>query len=165
MSKRYILLPAKPVLVFEVYLPKKSEYLAKLSEVLDSFFDTRKLRAVPDIRRAVNVGRTLQGFEEEQFLHDISEVISGYSIYEVDGRFRGDRGPVDERVLVIRFIIYDPIIERGMREDLIDRSKEVIRHLITKRFAEDLGIEEEIWFLEYQNCGLQRWVKRRGNEH
>lgn len=165
MSKKYILLPAKPVLVFEVFLPKRPEYFAKLAEVLDSFLDVQRLRAVAAIRKIINVEKTTRGFDEEQFLKDISEVISGYSIYEVDGRFRGNSRPVDERVLVIRFIIHDPLVEGGMRDDLIERGKEVIRYLITRRFAEELGIEDEIWFVEYQNCWLQRWVKRRENEH
>ena len=156
-----MLFPPKPVLVFEVFLPKKSEYLGKLNEVLDAFLDPVKLKSVPDIRKAITIGKTGSGFEEERFLRDISEIISGYSIYEADGRFCGTGGPIDERVLIIRFLIHDPLVEQGMRENLVENSKEVIRYLITKRFAEEIGVEDEIWFVEYRNCLLQRWVKTK----
>lgn len=153
----YVLLPPKPVVVFEVFLPKKDEYEAKLREVLGAFVETDGLKKIPDIKKIINIRSKIEsGFDEKHFLQNISEVISGYSIYEVDGRFKGlDK---DERTWVIRFIIHDPKLEGAIRKALILKSKEIICYLITKRFAEEIGIEDEIWFVEYQNCLLQRWV-------
>ena len=45
----------------------------------------------------------------------------GYSIYEMDGRYLSANGPVDERVLVIRFIFYNPAGETDPRTDLLPR--------------------------------------------
>jgi hypothetical protein len=155
----YILLPAKPVIIFEVFLPKKEEYKNKLEEVLDDFLELERLKKISLVEKTIAIEKiTNSDFDEKGFLASIREVISGYSLYEVNGRFGSTDGPVDERVWVIRFIIHDPQIEGAIREDLIVRSKDVLRYLITKRFAEEIGLEDEIWFVEYQSCWLQRWV-------
>jgi hypothetical protein len=85
--------------------------------------------------------------------------ILGYSIYEVDGGFSGKDGPVDERTWVIRLIIHDPRVETGTGSDFNRLAEAVVEHLIAHRFAEELGTEDEIWVLQYENCGLTRWVK------
>ena len=70
----------------------------------------------------------------------------------MDGRYLSPKGPVDERVLVIRFIFHNP--RRTSRDDSPDpqdadflaASLEVVNHLVAHRFAQELGVEEEIWF-------------------
>lgn len=146
-------------------MPRKDEYSSFLEAVLDSFFDVEKTREIPEIKRILQAAEGVSSFDADGFLKDICEVISGYSIYEVKGRFFDPpNAPVDEDTLVIRFIIQDSRYEGGMQSDLVQRSKEVIRYLITKRFAEEIGLEHQIWFVEYQNCLLQRWVKSEARE-
>lgn len=162
-ESRYVLLPPKPVILFEVLLPKRKKYEKKLRQVLDAFVKPDAVGTIPDVATIVAIrSRLEETFRKKEFLSHISEVISGYSIYEVDGRFRGDDGqpPVDERTWVIRFIIHDPKLEGAIRPELVEMSKEVICHLVTKRFAEEIGSEDEIWFVEYQGCILQRWIMR-----
>ena len=36
-------------------------------------------------------------------------------------------------------------------------SLEVINHLVAHRFAEEIGVEDEIWFVEYGNPRLAIW--------
>jgi len=36
----------------------------------------------------------------------------------------------------------------------------VVNHLVAHRFAEELGVEEEIWFVEYPHTQLAIWRKK-----
>ena len=69
-------------------------------------------------------------------------------------------GPVDERVLVIRFIFHNPAGETDPRTDLLKASMEVVNHLVAHRFAHELGVEDEIWFLQYHEPELAIWRKK-----
>lgn len=153
----YELDPEKPAIVYEVMLPKRMDYSSKLAEVLDCFFHRDQLRHLPPLKAQLEA---LGPAESEDFLTRIQEVISGYSIYEVDGRYGTPDGLKDERTLVIRFIIHDPTVQGGMTDTLKQLAKTIVTHLISKRFAEELGTEHEIWFLEYGNPRLQRWVQK-----
>jgi hypothetical protein len=77
----------------------------------------------------------------------------------MDGRYLSAAGPVDERVLVIRFIFHNPGGESDPRTDFLAASLEIVNHLVAHRFAEELGVEEEIWFLEYNHPHLAIWRK------
>ena len=89
----------------------------------------------------------------------------------MDGRYLSAQGPVDERVLVIRFIFHNPYDESDAKRlgfandktDFLHASLEVVNHLVAHRFAEELGVEEEIWFLEFSNPQLAIWRKTREN--
>jgi hypothetical protein len=68
-------------------------------------------------------------------------------------------------VLVIRVIFHNPGNEMapgGMRTDFLAASLEVVNHLVAHRFAAELGVEDEIWFLEYNSPQLAIW-KRSGD--
>ena len=92
-------------------------------------------------------------------IRTLSRAARGYSIYEMDGRYLSPEGPVDERVLVIRFIFHNPGGEADPKTDFLAASLEVVNHLVAHRFAAELGVEEEIWFLEYTNPQLMIWRK------
>jgi hypothetical protein len=47
-------------------------------------------------------------FDEEAWIRTLGRASRGYSIYEMDGRYLAPQGPIDERVLVIRFIFHNP---------------------------------------------------------
>lgn len=155
---QYELDQGKPAIVFEVMLPKRESYISKLKEVLDCFFNKDQLRVLPPIKAQLDKLGTDEA--KEILIARLQDVISGYSIYEVDGRFATSDGPIDERTWVIRFIIHDPKEKGSMRGDIDSLARNVIIHLISKRFAEELGTEQEIWFLEYGHPMLQRWVKK-----
>jgi hypothetical protein len=148
---------SKPVLVYEVFLPKKMSYASKLAEVLDAFLSDAGTRSIPAVQKKLNQLAT--DAERDKFVKRIRETIRGYSIYEVDGRFGTDTEPIDERTWVIRFIIDDPQVEGGIRGNFFSLAKEVIEFLVARRFAEELGKEMEIWFLEYEHCRLRKWIK------
>jgi hypothetical protein len=154
----YELDPEKPALVYEVMLPKRMDYSSKLAEVLGCFFKRDQLRQLPPLKAELDAMPDPD--EREQFITRVQEAISGYSIYEVDGRYGTPKGPKDERTLVIRFIIHDPRVKGGMTDSLKALAKNIVVHLISKRFAEELGTEHEIWFLEFGSPTLQRWVKK-----
>ena len=40
----------------------------------------------------------------------------------------------------------------------------MVNHLVAHRFAEELGVEEEIWFLEYARPSLAIWRKQESSE-
>ena len=83
----------------------------------------------------------------------------------MDGRYlSAHQGPVDERVLVIRFIFHNPRGDADPKTDFLAVSLEVINHLVAHRFAAELGVEEEIWFLEYNHTQLAIWRKSQSEK-
>jgi hypothetical protein len=151
----------KPARMYEVILPKKLGYFGKIQEVLEGLFDERAIRAVPFVTQSIAQHRRRDaGFDEEAWIRTLSRAVRGYSIYEMDGRYLSPQGPIDERVLVIRFIFHNPGGGASSpRIDLLAASTEVVNHLVAHRFAAELGVEEEIWFLEYNQPQLAIWRK------
>jgi hypothetical protein len=149
-----------PARMYEVILPKKLGYFGKVQEVLEDLFDEQAIRAVPFIQQAIALRRRrYAGFDEEAWIKTLCQASRGYSIYEMDGRYLSPHGPVDERVLVIRFIFHNPIDSNDSRTDFLAASLEVVNYLVAHRFANELGVEEEIWFLEYHQPQLAIWRK------
>jgi hypothetical protein len=151
----------KPARMYEVILPKKLGYFGKVQEVLEDLFDEQAIRAVPFIQQSIKRRRRQFGeFDEDAWIKTLCQASRGYSIYEMDGRYLSPHGPVDERVLVIRFIFHNPSDPTGSKTDFLETSLEVVNYLVAHRFAHELGVEEEIWFLEYHQPQLAIW--RRG---
>ncbi len=151
----------KPARMYEVLLPKKLGYFGKVQEVLEDLFREDAIRQVPFVIAAIEANRRKDpNFDDELWVQTLCQASRGYSIYEMDGRYLSPSGPVDERVLVIRFIFHNPRSVGGPpRTDFLAASLEVVNHLVAHRFAEELGVEEEIWFLEYNNPQLAIWRK------
>ncbi|MFO0892624.1 MAG: hypothetical protein U0790_26210 [Isosphaeraceae bacterium] len=149
----------KPARMYEVILPKKLGYFGKIQEVLEDLFDEKAIRAIPFVRKSIARRRREPGFSEEAWIRSLCQASRGYSIYEMDGRYLSEDGPVDERVLVIRFIFHNSPKVKDPGLDLLTASLEVVNHLVASRFARELGVEEEIWFLEYQQPQLAIWRK------
>lgn len=105
----------KEVQCVEIYLPKKLKYLSGLYEYLRA-------------RTTEQVGEIL---------------LDGFSIYEVDGAFRGESELWEERSLVIRILF--PL--KGETPQLAVQAK--IRAL-GRQIAETVATsEEEIWISHY----------------
>ena len=150
----------KAARMYEVILPKKLGYFGKVQEVLEDLFHEEAIRAVPFIRRTIADRRRRDAsFDEDGWIKMLCRASGGYSIYEMDGRYLAAGGPVDERVLVIRFIFHNPGVEADPKTDFLATSLEVVNHLVAHRFAEELGVEEQIWFLEYPATRLAIWRK------
>ncbi len=149
----------KPARMYEVILPKKLGYFGKVQEVLEDLFDERAIRAIPFVRKSIARRRKDPAFDEESWIRTLCRASRGYSIYEMDGRYLSATGPVDERVLVIRFIFHNPPGDADPGTDFLAASLEVVNHLVAHRFAAELGVEEEIWFLEYTHPQLAIWRK------
>jgi hypothetical protein len=150
----------KAARMYEVILPKKLGYFGKIQEVLEDLFDESAIRAVPFIRRSI-ADRKLRdpAFDDVAWIQTLRSASGGYSIYEMDGRYMAAVGPVDERVLVIRFIFHNPASREHPRTDFLGASLEIINYLVAHRFADELGVEEQIWFLEYPDTRLAIWRK------
>lgn len=140
-------------------MPKKLGYFGKVQEVLEDLFDERAIRAIPFVKQFISRHRRDPEFDEESWVKSLCKASRGYSIYEMDGRYLSANGPVDERVLVIRFIFHNPAGESDPRTDFLKASMEVVNHLVAYRFAHELGVEEEIWFLQYNEPQLAIWRK------
>jgi hypothetical protein len=167
----YLLEGPKPARMYEVILPKKIGYFGKVEEVLEDLFREDAIRAIPFVQKTIARNRRdVPGFDEDAWVKTLTRASRGYSIYEMDGRYLSPQGPVDERVLVIRFIFHNP--EKAAedeehahpRTDFLAASLEVVNHLVAHRFAEELGVEEEIWFLEYNSFRLAIWRKNQSTE-
>jgi hypothetical protein len=129
--------------------------------VLEDLFNEAAIRRVPFVKQLIARNRRRSAeFDEEAWIKTLSRAARGYSIYEMDGRYLSPQGPVDERVLVIRFIFHNPGNEvSAPKTDFLAASMEVVNHLVAHRLAVELGVEEEIWFLEYSNPQLAIWRK------
>ena len=148
----------RPARMYEVILPKKIGYFGKIQEVLEDLFDERAIRKIPSVRQAVARRRKEAGFDEDRWIKTLCQASRGYSIYEMDGRYMSASGPVDERVIVIRFIFHNPDDSGSHGQtDFLAISLEVVNHLVARRFAMELGVEEELWFLEYNHPQLSIW--------
>jgi hypothetical protein len=153
----------KPARMYEVILPKKLGYFGKIQEVLESLFDAASISKVPYVQRLIKQSRKRdQEFDQAAWVRSLSEACRGYSIYEMDGRYLSPTGPVDERVLVIRFIFHNPANLGDSETDFLGVSLQVINYLVAQRFAEELDVEEEIWFLEYTHTQLAIWRRSDG---
>jgi hypothetical protein len=156
----YQLVGPMPARMYEVILPKKLGYFGKVQEVLEDLFDERAIRSVPFIQQAIERRRgQYADFDEQAWIHTLCQASGGYSIYEMDGRYLSPEGPVDELVLVIRFIFHNRVDPTDSRTDFLAASLEVVNYLVAHRFANELGVEEEIWFLEYHQPQLAIWRK------
>ena len=142
------------------YQASTSEMFGKVQEVLEDLFHEQAIREVPFIQQSI-AARRLQyaDFDEDGWIKTLCQASGGYSIYEMDGRYLSPQGPVDERVLVIRFIFHNPSDPADSRTDFLAASLEVVNYLVAHRFANELGVEEEIWFLEYHLPQLAIWRK------
>lgn len=148
----------KPARIYEVILPKKLGYFGKIQEVLEDLFNEQAIRKIPFVRQAIAKRRRQEAsFDEEGWIETLCRASRGYSIYEMDGRYLSPQGPVDERVLVIRFIFHNASPSPDPKTDFLDASLEVVNHLVAQRFAHELGVEEEIWFVEYNSPRLAIW--------
>ncbi len=146
--------------MYEVILPKKLGYFGKVQEVLEDLFNEAAIRKIPFVRRSILSSRKAnKGFDEDAWIKTLCRASRGYSIYEMDGRYLSPHGPVDERVLVIRFIFHNVGDTSDPETDLLAASLEVVNHLVAHRFAEELGVEDELWFLEYTHTQLAIWRK------
>jgi hypothetical protein len=151
----------KPARMYEVILPKKLGYFGKVQEVLEDLFNEAAIRKVPFVKQSIARHRRRSAeFDDEAWIKTLSRAARGYSIYEMDGRYLSPQGPVDERVLVIRFIFHNPGDDSADKKtDFLSASMEVINYLVANRLAVELGMEEEIWFLEYNHPQLAIWRK------
>ncbi len=158
----------KPARMYEVILPKKIGYFGKVEEVLEDLFNEQAIRAIPFVQKSIARSRRRDpAFDEDTWIKTLCRASRGYSIYEMDGRYLSPHGPVDERVLVIRFIFHNPGDDRTAvagSTDFLAASLEVVNHLVAHRFAEELGVEEEIWFLEYPQTNLAIWRKTKTSD-
>ena len=161
---KYHLEGPKPVRMYEVILPKKLGYFGKVQEVLEDLFDEEAIRKIPFVRSAIADRGEDPNFDEDSWIKTLCQPSRGYSIYEMDGRFLSQSGPVDERVVVIRFIFHNPDANSDSATDFLSASVEVVNHLVARRFAQELGVEEEIWFLEYNHPQLSIW-RREASDH
>lgn len=153
----------KPARMYEVILPKKLGYFGKVQEVLEDLFDEEAIRGIPFVRRTIAERlRKDPEFDALGWVRTLYRASRGYSIYEMDGRFLNGSSPIDERVLVIRFIFHDTEDHADPRTNILAASLEVVNYLVAHRFAEELGVEQEIWFLEYPETRLAIWRKQAG---
>jgi hypothetical protein len=151
----------KAARMYEVILPKKLGYFGKVQEVLEDLFSEVAIRKIPFVIRTIEKQRaTDPQFHEDEWVRSLCRASRGYSIYEMDGRYLSPHGPIDERVLVIRFIFHNEEAWSHLQKtDFLGASLEVVNHLVAHRFAEELGVEDEIWFLEYPQIHLAIWRK------
>ena len=151
----------KAARMYEVILPKKLGYFGKVQEVLEDLFDEDAIRAVPFIQRSIADRRRRDAsFDEDAWVKTLCRASGGYSIYEMDGRYVAPAGGRSTSgSWSSGSSSTTPASDADPKTDFLAASLEVVNHLVAHRFAEELGVEEEIWFLEYPDTRLAIWRK------
>lgn len=137
-----------PGLFVELYLPKKAQYQGALYDALTSGLNLslvknhlrEKRTAVQEFLRPI---RRLANYTDEQ-IEALAPVFQGYSMYEVDGVFRGGSTesptPVEERTQVIRLMFLAPLTDDVRRDAGRFAARQFLRH-----WTHDLGrFEKEV---------------------
>ncbi len=138
---------AEPGIFVEIYLPKKSYFQGTLYRCLTEGF---KLKVVKEFLEG-NEKRVREMFSPEStYLNGYSArvsrmrgVFTGYSLYEVDGVFKGDGDspPFEERTQVVR-IMFRPESVMGPDGIAGQKRKELIKGYLRTHADRDLYVEE-----------------------
>jgi hypothetical protein len=107
--------------ILEMYVPKRGAYLTKLYDFLNDAIKpmTEATLSPPNVR------------------------LRGYSVYEVDGAYAGDRS-YEERVLVVRLVF--------LKGDSFDHP--TVRSLARELVRITAEKEEEIWIIRYGGAAV-----------
>ncbi|HEV2854823.1 MAG TPA: hypothetical protein VHC97_18660 [Thermoanaerobaculia bacterium] len=128
----------EPGIFVEIYLPKRSELQGSLYDTLTRGFDIEAVREhFRDPEKKERIRELFRHYDpelawDEERTASLREVFFGYSMYEVDGVFRGGDGPraQEERNQILRVIFkpdYPGIAERS------GASVEVVREMAAER--------------------------------
>ena len=130
----------EPAIFVEIYLPKKADFQGRLYEALTRGFDLGEVQQhFRDPARRERIRELFRRYDARVPLSDermgaLREVFFGYSLYEVDGVFRGKSGSPkiqEERSQIIRVIFkpdYEGIAERS------GATVEAVREMAGERF-------------------------------
>jgi hypothetical protein len=194
----YLLVVTPQVLIYEFFMPLARE--DRLREALDNLFflDTVRQRVLEigtaPIREHIALPAATTDDETLRLVTDfVQDIISGYSMYLVSGRFRTSplttrsdvasrplsAGPylADETTAVVRFILPVETEPESAQLSLFPPARmatepsnraEQIRWLFLNIFAEAVTRvvrkEDEIWLVESgMRSALYRWVRRNGD--
>ena len=154
----------KPARMYEVILPKKLGYFGKVQEVLEDLFNEQAIRTIPFVQQSIARQRqqdadVRRGGLDQDALPGLARLLDlrdgrPLSLAAGPGRRAGAGHPV-----------HLPQPRRGpadSRTDFLAASLEVVNHLVAHRFADELGVEEEIWFLEYHSAAAGDLAKGAG---
>jgi hypothetical protein len=114
----------EPGIFVEIYLPKKSDFQGRLYDSLTRGFDLGAVRDhFRDEGKRERIAELFRHYDadlayDQQRIEDLREVFFGYTLYEVDGVFRGSENgrAYEERNQIIRVIFkpdYPGIAERS----------------------------------------------------
>jgi hypothetical protein len=115
----------EPAIFVEIYLPKKADFQGRLYEALTRGFDLEEVKQhFQDPARRERIHELFRRYDArvpltEERMAALREVFFGYSLYEVDGVFRGKNGGPqiqEERSQIVRVIFkpdYGGIAERS----------------------------------------------------
>ena len=130
--------------MYEVFIPKKLEYFSIIETVLKTLFDKRliekKLRLTP-------FGK------DGDFIAELAAYFTGYSMYEVDGRYvdksqsmtQKSRN-IDERIIVVR--LYFPLTEEVIDEERFRSFLSIAMQMLVAQPLIKATDEDEIWMTE-----------------
>jgi hypothetical protein len=104
----------EPGIFVEIYLPKKSELQGRLYDALTRGFDVEAVRQhFRDPARKDRIRELFHHYDpdlayDDERIGSLREVFFGYSMYEVDGVFRGGQGRAEEERNQIVRVIFKP---------------------------------------------------------
>jgi len=132
-SSLYQYQPSEGTILAEIYLPKKAKYQGILYEALTGGFDYGKVKKYieDNLESIKELYYKISKFENEMlnwldiYFTERPPLYNGYSMYEVDGVFRGEKGEIiEERTQVIR-IIFRPNLEEIHKKFKLERDNEI----------------------------------------
>ena len=165
MATKYHWDKARASIVYEIFMPRRHKRVLKF--VLDSLFTRTKFVRIPEVIEIMSRYQRESEKRRDQILGELfvacQKAISGYSMYEVQGRFfsANQSKIVDEKSVVVRLIVadLDCSVPGGGNVTVFNTAQRMIENLVVKRLAEEAPEEEEIWFVKYDHAGLQRYIQ------
>lgn len=150
-------LESVPAVDYAIYLPANPEYLLVRDAVMNAFQTIEWIEGIP------GVSAYLAQHPEDRtaVCNQLGRIIQGYSRSEVDGRF----GLEDEKSWCFEItVLDDPSMPPAMQAKARVLSRTVLNHLIARRFAEQIGLEYQVWAKKLRETEIDRWVQEQQME-
>lgn len=108
-KKKYIFEPSNSGIFVEIYLPKKAEFQGILFKTLTEGFELRNIKNhFLTKEKQSHIKEFMEKYEDiknynDDFIEKFPDIFQGYSMYEVDGVFSGEKNKIyEERTQVVR---------------------------------------------------------------
>jgi hypothetical protein len=159
----YDMVLGRAALVFDIFLPFYPRRRRRVQKILNDLFTNA------EIVKSGWLG-SVTDMEQKRRLERIVLTLQGYSITEVNGRFRKESNVNDDKVQQVRIIVdldRNALSRSKEDRDLLNEAAIVFRGymwsimygLVVRPYAASVNPEMEFWMLESGPAMIHKWVR------